>query len=194
VNFCLTDFIAPRESAVADYIGAFAVTAGIGTQHVCARFERDDDDYHSIMVKALADRLAEALAEALHERVRTDLWGFAPHEKLTNEQLIREEYTGIRPAPGYPACPDHTEKRTLFDLLDVTAVTGISLTESCAMHPSASVCGWYYSHPRSLYFGVGKIDVDQVRSYAGRKNMDVKDVERWLAPNLGYDPTAGAKP
>jgi len=194
LNFCLTDFIAPRESAVADYVGAFAVTAGIGTERLCAKFEQDDDDYHSIMVKALADRLAEALAEALHERVRTELWGFAPHESLTNEQLIREQYTGIRPAPGYPACPDHTEKRTLFDLLDVTEVTGISLTESCAMHPSASVCGWYYSHPQSMYFGVGKIDADQVRSYAARKNMDVKDVERWLAPNLGYDPTAEAKP
>ncbi|UCG87013.1 MAG: methionine synthase [Gemmatimonadota bacterium] len=187
-NFCLTDFIAPKESGVDDYIGAFAVTAGIGVEELCARFLRDDDDYHSIMAKALSDRLAEALAEALHKSVRTEFWGFAPHETLTNEQLIREEYAGIRPAPGYPACPDHSEKRTLFDLLDVNENTGISLTESCAMNPSASVCGWYYSHPQSLYFGVGKIDADQVQSYADRKGMDVKDIERWLAPNLGYDP------
>ncbi len=146
------------------------------------------------MVRALADRLAEALAELLHHRVRTDFWGFAPEETLTNEQLIREQYTGIRPAPGYPACPDHTEKQTLFDLLDVTGNTGISLTESYAMQPSASVCGWYYSHPRSVYFGIGKIAADQVHSYADRKGMTVSEIERWLAPNLGYDPLAEATP
>ena len=187
-NFCLSDFIAPKESGKGDYIGAFAVTAGIGTERLCDKFEQDGDDYHSIMVTALTDRLAEALAEALHERVRTEAWGFAPDEELTNEQLIRELYTGIRPAPGYPACPDHTEKHTLFDLLRVPENAGITLTESCAMQPSASVCGWYYSHPHSLYFGLGKIDIDQVQSYADRKGMDVTEIERWLAPNLGYDP------
>jgi 5-methyltetrahydrofolate--homocysteine methyltransferase len=193
-NYCLTDFIAPQVTNLPDHIGAFAVTAGLGVDRLCTDFEHDHDDYHSIMVKALADRLAEALAELLHHRVRTDFWGFAPEETLTNEQLIREQYTGIRPAPGYPACPDHTEKQTLFDLLDVTGNTGISLTESYAMQPTASVCGWYYSHPRSVYFGIGKIAADQVHSYADRKGMTVSEIERWLAPNLGYDPQAEATP
>jgi 5-methyltetrahydrofolate--homocysteine methyltransferase len=192
-NHCLTDFVAPRSTNLPDHIGAFAVTAGLGVDQLCIDFERNLDDYHSIMVKALADRLAEAFAELLHLRVRTEFWGFAPDEVLTNEQLIREQYIGIRPAPGYPACPDHTEKKTLFDLLDVSGNTGISLTEHFAMQPSASVCGWYYSHPRSLYFGVGKIAPDQVQSYAERKGMPLSEMERWLAPNLGYDPQAGVK-
>jgi 5-methyltetrahydrofolate--homocysteine methyltransferase len=193
-NYCLTDFIAPRETDLADYIGAFAVTAGIGTEQLCAEFEQEHDDYHSIMVKALADRLAEAFAELLHQKVRTEFWGFGADEQLKKEELIREQYTGIRPAPGYPACPDHTEKRTLFQLLAVSDNTGISLTASYAMQPGASVCGWYYSHPQSMYFGMGKIAVDQLKDYAERKGMDVREMERWLSPNLGYDPQVNATP
>ncbi len=193
-NYCLTDFIAPRETDLADYIGAFAVTAGIGTEQLCAEFEQEHDDYHSIMVKALADRLTEAFAELLHQKVRTEFWGFGADEKLKNEELIREQYTGIRPAPGYPACPDHTEKRTLFQLLAVSDNTGISLTASYAMHPGASVCGWYYSHPQSMYFGMGKLAADQLQDYAERKGMDVREMERWLSPNLGYDPQVNATP
>jgi 5-methyltetrahydrofolate--homocysteine methyltransferase len=187
-NYCLADFIAPKATGIRDYVGAFAVTAGIGIEELCAGFVSDADEYRSVLAKALADRLAEAFAEFLHEKVRKDLWGYASGETLTKNELIREEYTGIRPAPGYPACPDHSEKILLFELLEATKDTGISLTESCAMFPAASVCGWYFSHPRSAYFGVGRIGRDQVVDYAARKTMTVDDVERWLAPNLGYDP------
>jgi 5-methyltetrahydrofolate--homocysteine methyltransferase len=168
-------------------MGAFAVTSGIGIEEHIARFERAHDDYSSIMLKALADRLAEASAEHFHERVRRELWGYASRETLTNEQLIHEEYRGIRPAPGYPACPDHTEKAKLWQLLDAEKNTGIRLTESFAMYPTAAVSGWYFAHPESKYFAVGKIDRDQVEDYAKRKAMTVAEVERWLAPNLGYE-------
>jgi 5-methyltetrahydrofolate--homocysteine methyltransferase len=185
---CLSDFIAPRSSGRADYIGAFAVTAGIGIDAHVARFEAAHDDYSSIMLKALADRLAEALAERMHERVRRELWGYAPQEHLDGEALIREEYQGIRPAPGYPACPDHTEKATLWKMLDADRSAGIQLTESFAMFPTAAVSGFYFSHRQAHYFGVGKIDKDQVLSYAQRKGMSLSEAQRWLAPNLGYDP------
>ncbi len=187
-NYALSDFIAPENLGVEDYIGAFAVTAGIGIETHIERFEKAHDDYSSIMLKALADRLAEAFAEHLHRRVRTEFWGYATSETLNNEALIREEYQGIRPAPGYPACPDHTEKRTLFDILDATERTGIALTESFAMTPASSVSGWYLSHPASRYFNVGKIARDQIENYAQRKSLKIADVERWLAPNLAYDP------
>src|SRR5690606_27409597 len=170
-----------------DYIGAFALTAGIGEDVMAERFEKANDDYSAIMVKALADRLAEAFAEKLHAQVRKELWGYAADENLTNESLIREEYRGIRPAPGYPAQPDHTEKGTLFDLLDARRI-GVRLTESFAMWPGAAVCGLYFSHPQSHYFGVGKIERDQVEDYARRKGWRVEDAERWLAPILNYDP------
>jgi 5-methyltetrahydrofolate--homocysteine methyltransferase len=189
-NLCLADFLAPRDSGIPDWIGAFAVSAGFGVAELCAAFEAQHDDYSSILAKALADRLAEALAERLHQRVRREWWGYAPEEALDNEALIAERYVGIRPAPGYPACPDHTEKATLFSLLDVTARTGIALTESYAMWPAASVSGWYLSHPEAKYFGLGRIDRDQVADYARRKGMDVRAAERWLAPVLGYDPDA----
>jgi 5-methyltetrahydrofolate--homocysteine methyltransferase len=185
---CLADFIAPASSGRADYIGAFAVTAGIGIDAHVARFEAAHDDYSSIMLKALADRLAEALAERMHERVRRELWGYAPNEHLDGEALIREEYQGIRPAPGYPACPEHTEKATLWQLLDANVSSGIRLTESFAMLPTAAVSGFYFSHRQAHYFGVGKIDKDQVVSYAQRKGFTLSEAERWLAPNLGYDP------
>ncbi len=187
-NQCLADFIAPRASGVADYIGAFAVTAGHGVDHWAAQFEADHDDYQSIMIKALADRLAEAFAEHLHERVRREFWGYAPDEDLDNAGLIKEQYRGIRPAPGYPACPDHTEKGTLFDLLDAPGHTGLSLTEHYAMFPTAAVSGFYFSHPESAYFGIGKINRDQVVSYAERKGQELKVTEKWLAPSLGYEP------
>jgi 5-methyltetrahydrofolate--homocysteine methyltransferase len=186
-NLSLADYIAPKESGRQDYIGAFAVTAGIGLDELCKRFDRDHDDYNSIMAKALADRLAEAFAEFLHKRVREE-WGYGKKEQLTNDDLIRERYRGIRPAPGYPACPDHTEKRLLFDLLQVEKNTGISLTESCAMLPAASVSGFYFAHPDAKYFAVGKIGKDQVEDYARRKGMDLRTVERWLSPNLNYEP------
>ena len=185
-NLCLTDFIAPKSTGITDYVGAFAVTAGLGGEEFASGFAKRNDDYTSILAKALADRLAEAFAERLHERVRREFWGYAKDEALEGDDLIREKYVGIRPAPGYPACPDHTEKRTLFALLDVPKNAGITLTESCAMWPAASVSGWYFSHPESIYFGLGKIGRDQVEDYAGRKGMTVKDVERWLRPNLGY--------
>ena len=191
-NLALADFVAPKESGVADYIGAFAVTAGIGEDDVARRFERANDDYSKIMVKALADRLAEAFAEALHQRVRRELWGYAPEEHLTNEALIAEDYAGIRPAPGYPAQPDHTEKRTLFRLLDARKATGIKLTESCAMWPAAAVSGLYFSHPESRYFGLGKIGRDQVQDYAQRKGWSLDEAERWLRPVLNYDSKAVA--
>jgi 5-methyltetrahydrofolate--homocysteine methyltransferase len=187
-DFCLADFVAPKGSGVPDYIGAFVVTTGIGLNDFVAELERDHDDYQSILAKALADRLAEALAERLHERVRREFWGYAHDETLTNEEIIKERYQGIRPAPGYPACPDHTEKRTLFDLLEAERRTGVELTESFAMNPAASVSGWYFSHPGSHYFGVGKINRDQVEDYARRKGLDVTTIERWLRPNLAYNP------
>jgi len=189
-NIALADYTAPRDSGVADYIGGFAVTTGIGLDKLTAAFEAEHDDYSSILAKALADRLAEAFAERLHERVRREFWGYAPDEQLDNEGLIKEMYQGIRPAPGYPACPDHTEKGTLFELLDATAKTGISLTESFAMLPTASVSGFYFWHPDARYFGLGKIGRDQVEDYAQRKGMTVAVAERWLAPNLGYEPRA----
>ncbi len=187
-NRSLADFVAPRETGLTDHVGAFAVTAGIGLPERIAAFKADLDDYNAILLESLADRLAEAFAERLHERVRTEFWGHAPTESLTNEDLIAEKYTGIRPAPGYPACPDHTEKRTLWRLLDVEASTGIELTESMAMWPGASVSGWYFSHPQSQYFVVGRLGRDQVASYAERKGWTLAEAERWLSPNLGYDP------
>ena len=186
-NLALADFVAPRESGMADYVGAFAVTAGVGIEALVTGFEATHDDYSAILTKALADRLAEAFAELLHQRVRREFWGYAPNEALDNEGLIKERYQGIRPAPGYPACPDHTEKRILFDLLRVEECAGITLTESFAMLPAASVSGYYFSHPQSQYFGVGKIERDQVEDYARRKGMDVAAVERWLSPNLNYE-------
>ena len=187
-QLCLSDFVAPAQSGRPDYIGAFAVTAGIGIDAHVARFETAHDDYSSIMLKALAYRLAEAFAERMHERVRREFWGYAAQEQLDSSGLIREEYRGIRPAPGYPACPDHTEKATLWKLLDAQHSAGITLTESFAMFPTAAVSGFYFSHPQSQYFGVGKIDRDQAASYAQRKGMRVAEAERWLAPILGYDP------
>ncbi len=192
-NLALADFISPKESGRNDYLGMFAVTAGIGLDSLCARFEKDHDDYNAIMAKALADRLAEAFAEFLHKQAR-EAWGYGRSEGLTNEDLIRERYRGIRPAPGYPACPDHTEKRVLFELLDAEKAAQIHLTESLAMYPAASVSGWYFAHPDARYFGVGKIGRDQVEDYARRKGMTVAEVERWLAPNLGYDPDGPQAP
>jgi 5-methyltetrahydrofolate--homocysteine methyltransferase len=187
-NLALADFIAPNDSGRNDYIGVFAVTAGIGLDNLCQEFDKDHDDYNSIMAKALADRLAEAFAEWLHKRVR-DEWGYGKSERLTNDDLIRERYRGIRPAPGYPACPDHTEKRLLFDLIQAEQNAGITLTESFAMLPAASVSGFYFAHPEAKYFAVGKIGRDQVEDYARRKGMDFRSVERWLGPNLNYDPS-----
>ncbi len=209
-NLCLADFIAPisemedgREkmeerrlalsalrlapAASPDFLGAFAVTAGFGVEDLCQKFERDHDDYNSIMTKALADRLAEAFAEYLHQRVR-EQWGYGRNENLTHEQLIREQYRGIRPAAGYPACPDHTEKWTLWELLDVEKHTGIKLTESCAMWPGASVSGLYFAHPESRYFAVGKLDRDQICDYQLRKGLSLPEIERWLGPYLNYTP------
>jgi 5-methyltetrahydrofolate--homocysteine methyltransferase len=191
-QLCLADYIAPVESGRSDHLGAFAVTAGIGIESHLARFEAAHDDYSSILLKALADRLAEALAERMHERVRREFWGYAADEALDEVALIREEYRGIRPAPGYPACPDHTEKAALWRLLDAERAAGIRLTESFAMLPTAAVSGWYFSHPESRYFGVGQIDRDQVESYAQRKGMTLAEAERWLAPCLGYEPGAPA--
>ena len=185
-NLALADFVAPKESGVEDWVGAFAVTAGVGLDELVRGFEDKHDDYSAILAKALADRLAEAFAERLHEEVRRVHWGYSPDEDLDNDALIREEYRGIRPAPGYPACPDHTEKGTIFRLLDATGNTGITLTESFAMLPTASVSGLYFAHPRAEYFGLGKIGRDQVEDYAQRKGVSVDEVERWLAPNLGY--------
>jgi 5-methyltetrahydrofolate--homocysteine methyltransferase len=187
---CLADFVAPSESGVADYIGAFAVSAGFGIDEHVSRFEADHDDYSSILLKALADRLAEALTEYLHERVRKEFWGYDADEDLANAKLITEEYRGIRPAPGYPACPDHTEKGKLWTLLDVEAAIDLKLTESYAMFPTAAVSGFFYSHPESKYFSVGKIARDQVESFAKRKGISLAEAEKWLAPNLGYDPSA----
>ena len=185
-NFSLTDFIAPK-SGQPDYIGAFAVTAGIGIEKWVKKFEDAHDDYNAIMLKALADRLAEALTERMHQRTRKEFWAYEPDEYLDNEALIQEKYKGIRPAPGYPACPEHTEKSTLFELLEVEQNIGIQLTESYAMYPAASVSGWYFAHPESKYFGLGQISKDQVKDYAERKGMSVEEMERWLAPSLNYD-------
>ncbi|MFO7654494.1 MAG: methionine synthase [Candidatus Krumholzibacteriia bacterium] len=185
----LSDLVAPRDGGPADWVGAFVVTAGHGASELAARYVAEGDDYRAILVKALADRLAESFAERLHQLVRTDLWGYAAGEDLDNAALIREEYVGIRPAPGYPACPDHTEKAGLFRLLDATARCGVTLTESFAMAPGAAVSGWYFSHPESRYFGLGKVDRDQVTDYARRKGWTLVEAERWLRPNLGYEPT-----
>jgi 5-methyltetrahydrofolate--homocysteine methyltransferase len=188
-NVALADFVAPIEGAEPDYVGAFVVTAGVEEEAIAKRFQRANDDYSSIMVKALADRFAEALAEALHARVRRELWGYAPDEAFDPEALIGEPYRGIRPAPGYPAQPDHTEKATLFRLLDAEALIGVTLTESFAMAPAATVCGLYLGHPDAHYFGVAKIERDQVEDYAARKGMAIAEVERWLAPILHYTPS-----
>ncbi|QWT20696.1 methionine synthase [Bacillus sp. NP157] len=187
-DFCLSDFVAPRDSGVQDWVGGFAVTAGIGIDAHVARFEAAHDDYSAILLKALADRLAEAFAERLHERVRKEFWGYQPDEVLDNDALIDEAYRGIRPAPGYPACPEHTEKRTLFALLDATKHTTVELTESMAMYPTAAVSGWYFSHPDSQYFVVGRLGREQVDDYAKRKGWDRREAERWLATLLDYDP------
>jgi 5-methyltetrahydrofolate--homocysteine methyltransferase len=180
-NFCLSDYVAP--SPYHDWVGAFAVTAGIGIEDRVQEFERAGDDYSAILLKALADRFAEASAEYAHERVRKEIWGYAASETLQNEQLIKEEYQGIRPAPGYPACPEHTEKRLLWELLRPDEL-GIVLTESCAMHPAASVSGWYFSHPKARYFGLGQIGTDQLEDYAQRKGMSLEEASKWLAPVL----------
>jgi 5-methyltetrahydrofolate--homocysteine methyltransferase len=187
-NVALSDFVAPLSTGVKDYIGGFAVTTGLGEEEAIEAHLAKTDDYSRIMAKALADRLAEAFAERMHERVRRDFWGYARGERLTKEDLILEKYQGIRPAPGYPAQPDHTEKGTLFKLLDVEASTGIKLTESFAMWPGSAVSGLYFAHPDSYYFGVGKIERDQVEDYAHRKGWSVEETERWLAPILNYDP------
>jgi 5-methyltetrahydrofolate--homocysteine methyltransferase len=186
-HLSLADFVAPRESCRADFLGAFAVTAGVGVDALCRRFEASHDDYSALLVKALADRLAEAFAEKLHQEARA-VWGFADAEALSHDDLIRERYRGIRPAPGYPACPDHTEKRTLFSLLGAPERAGITLTESCAMLPASSVSGFYFSHPEAKYFAVGRLGRDQVEEYARRKGMPLAEAERWLSPNLGYEP------
>jgi 5-methyltetrahydrofolate--homocysteine methyltransferase len=187
-NRSMGDFIAPKETGLADHVGAFAVTTGLGSHHKIAEFKADHDDYNAILLESLADRLAEAFAERMHQRVRTEFWAYQPDEHLDNEALIGERYVGIRPAPGYPACPEHTEKETLFALLDVTRRTGIELTESMAMWPGAAVSGWYYSHPQSQYFVVGRLAQDQVADYARRKGWTLAEAERWLGPNLGYNP------
>ena len=188
-NDCLADFVAPA-GTVEDYLGAFAVTAGIGLDAHVARLEAEHDDYTAIVLKALADRLAESFAERLHQRVRTELWGYAADERLDNDALIGEQYRGIRPAPGYPACPDHTEKATLWRLLDPERTAGITLTENFAMIPTAAVSGWYFAHPDAHYFSVGKLGRDQIEDYAARKGWHLAEAERWLSPNLGYDAQA----
>jgi 5-methyltetrahydrofolate--homocysteine methyltransferase len=187
-HFCLADYVAPLTTGVSDYVGGFAVTAGIGIDEHVERFEADHDDYSSIMLKALADRLAEALAEYMHARTRREFWAYDTDEDLNRDALIAEKYRGIRPAPGYPACPDHTEKGRLWRLLDVENSIGLTLTDSYAMFPTAAVSGFYFSHPDARYFSVGKVSRDQVASFAERKDMSVAEAERWLAPNLGYDP------
>jgi 5-methyltetrahydrofolate--homocysteine methyltransferase len=189
-NVALSDFVAPEYSGVKDYVGGFVVTAGLEEERIAERFARANDDYQSIMVKALADRIAEAFAEQMHERVRREFWAYAADEQLTNEQRIAEEYAGIRPAPGYPAQPDHTEKQTLFELLAAERRIGVKLTESFAMWPGSSVSGLYLAQPESYYFGVAKIERDQVEDYAARKGMAIAEVERWLAPILNYNPAS----
>ncbi|MDX1604470.1 MAG: vitamin B12 dependent-methionine synthase activation domain-containing protein, partial [Salinimicrobium sediminis] len=183
-NFALADFVAPKDSGIQDYMGCFCVTAGFGTDELAKKFESDHDDYNSIMIKALADRLAEAFAEYLHEKVRKEIWGYAAEERLTNEELIKESYKGIRPAPGYPACPDHLEKLTIWEVLDVEERIGVKLTESLAMWPAASVSGYYFGNPEARYFGVGKICSDQVKNFAARKGITLEEAERWLSPSI----------
>jgi 5-methyltetrahydrofolate--homocysteine methyltransferase len=187
-NRCLADYVAPKDTGLKDYIGMFAVTAGLGIRERIEAFKAQIDDYSGILLESLADRLAEAFAERLHERVRRELWAYAPDEHLDNRQLLKEQYAGIRPAPGYPASPDHTEKQTMWDLLDVEGTIGMTLTESMAMWPGASVSGIYFSHPESQYFVVGRLAADQVADYAERKGWTTAEAERWLSPNLGYDP------
>ena len=186
-NLALSDFIAPIDSGIDDYIGGFAVTAGIGIEKWIEKYEDENDDYNSILLKALADRLAEAFAEKLHQDVRIDYWGYSK-ENLSNEDLIKEKYDGIRPAPGYPACPDHTEKEVLFQLLNASESTGITLTDSFAMYPASSVSGLYFSNTESKYFGLGKIEEDQVIDYSKRKGLSKQEAEKWLQPNLSYNP------
>jgi 5-methyltetrahydrofolate--homocysteine methyltransferase len=189
-NLSLADFIAPRDTGVADYIGAFAVTAGIGLEQLVKDYEQEQDVYNAMLAKALADRLAEAFAEYLHHHVRTEAWGYAANEALQQEEIIKEQYRGIRPAPGYPANPDHRQKLVIWELLEVEQATGISLTESLAMWPASAVSGWYFSHPEAEYFAVGKIDQDQVADYARRTAVSLAAAEANLAPNLGYLPSA----
>ena len=185
-NMCLADFVAPKKTGIQDYMGGFAVTAGIGIEEKLELFKGQNDDYNDILLKALADRFAESFAERMHIRVRKEYWGYASGENFDNEALIKEKYRGIRPAPGYPACPDHTEKEALFTLLNARQNAGIDLTDSMAMLPASSVSGYYFAHPESQYFGLGKISKDQVDDYANRKNMELRLMERWLAPNLAY--------
>ena len=191
-NFCLSDFVSPTSSKIQDFIGGFLVTAGDGIEKLSKEYEDKKDDYNAIMVKALGDRIAEALAEMMHAEVRKKYWGYAKEENLSNEQLIKEIYKGIRPAPGYPACPDHTEKTTLFELLEVSKNLKVKLTESFAMSPASSVSGLYFSHPDASYFGVGKINKDQVSDYANRKGVTIEYIEKWLGPNLSYSPKKAA--
>ena len=188
-NFCLADFVAPKDLGYGDYIGGFVVTAGKGIDNQARFYESKKDDYNSILVKSLGDRIAEGLAEKMHLDVRKKYWGYAKNEKLENEELIKEEYTGIRPAPGYPACPDHTEKETLFELLEIEKNLNVKLTESYAMIPMSSVSGFYFANPESSYCGIGKINKDQVKDYSIRKGMTLESVEKWLGPNLSYSPT-----
>jgi len=188
-NRSLGDFIAPKSTGLLDHIGCFAVSTGFGLKEICDAFRAKNDDYNAIMAEALADRLAEAFAECLHKRVR-DQWGYGKNETLTNEEVLAEKYRGIRPAAGYPACPDHTEKGTLWRLLDIERNAGIKITESFAMWPGSSVSGLYFAHPESRYFTLGKIDHDQALDYRARKGMTVQEVERWLGPNLNYDPAS----
>ena len=183
-NLALADFVAPKAKGVQDYIGTFCVSTGFGVQEIAKRFEKENDDYNSIMIKALADRLAEAFAEFLHREIRIRYWGYSPEESLTNEQLIKERYKGIRPAPGYPACPDHLEKQTLWELMDVEKNIGVTLTESYAMWPAASVSGYYFAHPEAKYFGLGKIKEDQLIDYSKRRNIPIEEARKWLNPNL----------
>jgi len=185
-NYCLADFIAPKDSGVADYIGCFALTAGIGMENKIEEFKKANDDYHALMLKILANRLAEAFAELLHLKVRKEIWAYAKDEDLSLDQLYLGKYQGIRPAPGYPACPDHSGKVEIFGVLDATRNTGISLTETFMMNPDASVCGWYFAHPEAKYFSVGKISKGQVTDYASRKKIPVEEAEKWLAAVIGF--------
>ena len=185
-NFCLSDYIAPKSSGLTDYLGAFVVCSGSGLDELSSSYEKNNDDYNSIMVKALADRFAEAFAEKLHQDIRKSYWGYAKNEQFNNEDLIKECYAGIRPAPGYPACPDHTHKAIIWDLLNVENEIGVKLTESYAMHPGASVSGWYFANKEARYFGVGKVDESQVLDISKRKNNSLEEVEKWLAPVLSY--------
>src|SRR5690606_18659909 len=183
-NFALADFVAPKETGIQDYMGCFCVTTGFGTEELAKKFEADHDDYNSIMIKALSDRLAEAFAEYLHRQVRIEDWGYAADEDLTNEELIKESYKGIRPAPGYPACPDHLEKISIWKVLDVEERIGVKLTGGLAMWPASSVSGYYLANPEARYFGVGKIKEDQVKDFAERKEMPFKEAEKWLRPTI----------